>query len=255
MRPEKRQIGIVVALPEERMALTRRLDQAVRSRLEGLLVYTVTLDNLDIHIVEGGMGFAAATAATHLLLEQYRPSLLISAGFCGAVRLGAKVADLVLCKRLFTLDNSGLMEHTFSGNAQNNVIHTSAMLHQHGLRVWQGSFITAATIVNKSSLASSLPQELATPVLEMETAAVASQAAAAGIPFIGLRSISDDAAEELSFSIDQFVDSRMKISIPRVIKACLLKPAIIPQLFRLAGNSAKAGKSLADAVFLLLTKL
>ena len=68
------------------------------------------------------------------------------------------------------------------------------------------------------------------------------------MPFLGLRTISDDAGEELGFSLDEMTDSQLRISIPRVLFTCLKKPRIIPQLARLAGNSGRAGKSLGTAL-------
>ncbi len=246
--------GIVVALPEERVALVKRLKQVKQRLVDGIPLYDGVLEGRQVCVVEGGMGTAAAIRATRLLLAETRPSLVLSAGFCGALRPGPQVADLVLCKKLFTDNENGLHEVTLPGS-ELTTARLSAELQHRGLRTWQGSFITTSRIVTKSACAETLSDNLPTPVLEMESAAVAQVATAAGIPFLGLRAISDDAAEELGFSLDELTDDQLRISIPRVLFTCLKKPRIIPQLARLAANSGKAGKNLGNALQQILPML
>jgi adenosylhomocysteine nucleosidase len=82
----------------------------------------------------------------------------------------------------------------------------------------------------------------------MESAAIAMIAAENGIPFVGIRSVSDPADEELGFALDEFCDGQMRIRIHRVLYTVMKKPRIIPQLFRLARNSRIAGTELSKAV-------
>ncbi len=240
-------IGIVVALPEERMALVKRLKQVKRRTIDSIPFYSGILSNRNVCVVEGGMGAISATRASRLLLSGFKPVLVISSGFCGALRQGAKVADMVICKRLFFHNESGIEDVALPGGDM-VAGRLSAELQSKGIRTWQGSFITTDRIVKKSSLSESLPADLATPVLEMETASVALAAGSAGVPFLGLRVVSDDASEELGFSLAELTDEQFRISIPRVLLTCLKKPRIIPQLARLAANSGKAGKALGVAL-------
>lgn len=240
-------IALIVALPEERVALVKKLQKVKRRLMGGIPCYSGTLKERLVSVVEGGMGTAAATRAVQLLLAEVRPNLLISSGFCGAIRPGAQVADLVICKKLFRVDDSGLHEVRMPGSDLITA-RLSAELQHKGLRTWQGSFITAEQIITKAEIAATLPENLPTPVLEMESAVIAQAAATAGIPFLGLRAISDDATEELGFTLDELTDDQLRISIPRVLLTCLKKPRIIPQLARLAGNSGKAGKNLGTAL-------
>lgn len=247
-------IGIVVALAEERVALVKRLKQVKRRVVDGIPLYGGILEDRQVCVVEGGMGTAAAIRATRLLLAETRPCLVLSAGFCGAIRSGPQVADLVISKRLLVLDGQGQHEISQPG-AELTAARLSAELQHRGIRTWQGSFITASGIITKATVAETLPADLPTPVLEMESAAVARAAMAAGVPFLGLRAISDDAAEELDFSLDELTDNQLRISILRVLLTCLKKPRIIPQLARLAANSGKAGKNLGSALQQILPML
>ena len=247
-------IGIVVALAEERVALVKRLKQVKRRVVDGIPLYGGILEDRQVCVVEGGMGTAAAIRATRLLLAETRPCLVLSAGFCGAIRPGPQVADLVISKRLLVLDEQGQHEISQPG-AELTAARLSAELQHRGIRTWQGSFITASGIITKATVAETLPADLPTPVLEMESAAVARAAMAAGVPFLGLRAISDDAAEELDFSLDELTDNQLRISILRVLLTCLKKPRIIPQLARLAAISGKAGKNLGSALQQILPML
>lgn len=254
MHEKNKQIGIVVALPEERVALANRMRQVKRRLVDGIPLFEGMLESRPVCVAEGGMGTVAASRATRLLLSEVRPCLLISAGFCGAVHEGARVADLVVCKRLFTSDSQGLQEVTLPGS-ELSCARLSAELQSKGLRTWQGCFITTQQVLSKAAFAQQLPVGLPTPVLEMESSVVALAAAKAGIPFLGMRAISDDAAEELSFTLDELTDAQLRISILRVLLTCLKKPRIIPQLGRLAANSGRAGKALGAALQQIITKL
>lgn len=240
-------IGIVTAMPEERAALTKALQGVVRSQHDGLWLYRGRLAERDICVVEGGMGAAAAFRATKALFLAGRPSLVISAGYCGAVRPGPVAGDLVVCSNLFTADSVQLQELPLPGSAQ-VAARLSAELQRHGLRTWQGSFITTSGIVTKSSMSDRLPRDTPHPVLEMESAAVAQAAGEAQIPFVGLRAVSDDSSEELQFSLEEICGEDRQVAVARVLWLLARRPLLLAQFLRLAAGSAKAGKNLGRAL-------
>jgi adenosylhomocysteine nucleosidase len=123
---------------------------------------------------------------------------------------------------------------------------------EEGQRVFAGLFATTTAIMQKSRLAALLPVDAPFPVVEMESAAIALLAGENGIPFVGIRTVSDPFDEELGFSLDEFCDERMRIRISKVLFTVARKPRIIPQLIRLARNSRVAAASLSQAVERLL---
>ena len=123
------------------------------------------------------------------------------------------------------------------------------------LALHRGTFITSDGILRKQSLAQHLKSSANNPVVEMETAAVARVAAGQGIPFLGIRAISDPWDEELAFSINEFCDDTMRIKPAKVLATVLKRPAIIPQLVRLAYNSHVAAASLGKAMGQLLKQV
>lgn len=242
--------GIVVAMPEERRAILARATNIRKEQAGGCVIYNALLAGRLIAVIEAGMGIAAASAATKILADIKNPQLLVSAGFCGAVRSGCAVGDIILCKQLWQYNEHGASRPDLAIK-QSKISEIENSLQQFAVPVKSGCFITTSSIVSKAELAAKLPADLLNPVLEMETAAVAKVAANRGIPFLGIRTVSDDAGEELLFSMDE-ISKNNRISIFKLLVACLKKPAIVPQLARLAKTSAIAGKSLGIACTAIL---
>ena len=247
-------IGIVTAMPEERTAVLKAMRQVSRERHGGLLLYCGQLAQQAVCLAEGGIGTTAAARAAKLLLDTQRPSLLVSAGFCGAVRPGPVAGDLVLSSRLLTADPERVQELLLPDSRQ-LAARLAAELQHHGLRAWQGSFITTRAITSKTAISTRLPEDMAHPVLEMESAAVALAANGAGIPFIGLRAVSDDCTEELQFSLDEISTADGQVAAGRVLLLLLRRPVLLGQMLRLASGSAKAGKSLRHGLERLVENL
>lgn len=130
-----------------------------------------------------------------------------------------------------------------------------ALAQRTSLAVTAGTVITSGAILAKHLVAPLIPAAVTSPVLDMETAAVASISAQRGIPLLALRAITDDAAEEFGFSLDEFTDAELNIKPYRVVTTLLRKPWIMPQLIRLARSSKRAGELLASAVIELVEVL
>ncbi len=239
-------IGIITAMPEETRAIITAIGGTKTTSTGGAVRYRANQAGHEIVIAEGGMGPANATEAAMRLVAETHPDLLISAGFCGGIRDGLRVGDGVLAERLVVVSADGIEEVPVNVH---DAARRFAEVHTTGeCRLVNGLFATTRVIMAKGQLAGMLPPEARFPVVEMESGAIALVAAAHGIPFIGLRTVSDPHDEELGFSLDEFCDDRMRIRIPRVLLTIARKPRIIPQLIRLAGNSRVAADSLARAI-------
>lgn len=236
-------IVIVTAMPVETRAVLKAATRRERLLLDGRNSYRCRIAGHDIGLVEAGMGMLnAGWAATVLAAE--RPDLMISAGFGGGVLPGLRVGDVVMAEQVLHWLGDGFEEVAAGFYGRNSAADS--------LSLPRGVFVTCDEICGKRMLGSRLPEGVGNPVVEMESAAVARVAASQGIPFLGVRAISDPWDEELAFSIDDFCDEDKRVKPAKALTAILRRPRIIPQLVRLAYNSHTAAGSLAKAVERLL---
>jgi adenosylhomocysteine nucleosidase len=246
-------IGVVAAMPQEIAPLLRRIKGYRKEWAAGRNLYRFEVAGVPVALIESGMGPRQAAEATGALIELVAPGCLLNFGFAGAVLPGPGVADLVLAERVLFLEDGRLgevpqPEPRLAGLVAEALAAAPVTLHR-------GVFITAGSISDKKTVAAILGAGMQHPVLEMETAALLRVAAEAEIPVVALRGVSDAADEELGFSLEEFCDGELRISVARVLRTIIARPWIIPQLVRLSGNSRRAGESLALGVELALTAL
>ncbi len=246
-------IGLIAAMPEEIRPLLRRVGKYRREKIDGFEVFRFTYGREKVLLVRSGMGLANAAAAAHILIKA-KPCIILNFGFCGAVKPGPQVGDIMVAQRiLLNRENlfspqSGIVEEDARLLARS----LADVLHGRDCRVHGGTFVTAAEIRNKAEMARLVPPWAPNPVLEMETAAVAKAAAQESVPFLAVRGVSDDAGEELGFSISDLTDDRLRIKIGKVLLTLARKPWIVGQMLRLAKNSRLAGENLTLAIAALL---
>jgi len=237
-------IGIVMAMREEIRPVLRRLGEHRKERAGQFPLYLFQRDGRQVSLIESGMGIKRATAATIELISRAQPRLIITAGLGGAVRPGLNVGEVVLAGQVLTLgDGITTKIVAIDNQALLRAVHES--LPGQPFRMLDGAIVTTSGIVNKREAEGLLAREIANPVLDMETSAVAEIAERNGIPLIALRAISDAAEEELLFSLDELTDRELNIRIGKVLLTIAKKPRILPQLIRLAKNSKLATNNLA----------
>jgi adenosylhomocysteine nucleosidase len=239
-------IGIITAMPEETESFIRAIGGAEKKLVNRLAVRQGVFALHDVVIVEAGMGFHNAATAAERLVNEISPDLIVSVGFCGGVSAELQVGDIVVAIGLIIVSEKECenVPVEITAASLNFVVRQTA----EGRRVFGGLFASTPVIMLKSRLAARLPSAAPYPVVEMESAAIAIIAVENGIPFCGIRAVSDPFDEELGFSLDEFCDKKMRIRIPKVLLAIARKPRIIPQLFRLSRNSRVAAESLSQAV-------
>jgi len=246
-------IAVITAMPEETRAILKTAESAESVQIGHLKAFRCRVREYDLLLVEAGMGFKNATAAAGALLGTAHPDLLISAGLCGGIAPELRVGDVAVSAELCIVANGAVQQVPveIAPAAHNFIAHQSAA----GARVFASLFAGTPSIMAKNQLAALLPPGTPYPVVEMESGAIAGVAAENGIPFMGIRTVSDPADEELGFSLEEFTDGNLRIRPHKVALTILRKPWIMPQLIRLARNSRIASDSLSQAIAQLLQSL
>jgi len=239
-------IAFITAMPEEFRAVTCHLETPAMLRIGDYKACRGNVLHHDIWALESGMGFDNAASAAETLLRTVRPDILISAGFCGGIAPELSVGAVVVATRLFKLSGDVAEEVPVELAAAGFNFIASRPVSADS--VFGGLFVSTPVIMTKAHIAPLLPRGSQFQVLEMEGAAVGTAAMKNGIPFVGIRAVSDPFDEELDFSLDEFCDEKLRIRVPLVLLTIIRKPRIIPQLVRLSRNSRIAGASLARVI-------
>jgi len=144
-----------------------------------------------------GPGEEAAAGAARELLRSHGPAALFSVGFAGALTEAVAPGDVVVGAGLWRYRPEAGAPAALAGHSW--ALEASALvtrLRQAGLPAHAGSLVTAPVIVRKAQEGLAL-HHLPCPVLDQESAAVAEAARDAGVPFLGLRTVTDGAGEEI----------------------------------------------------------
>ena len=204
------------------------------------------LGGQDCVLVQSGMGRERAERALRYVLRQYRPTAVLSLGFCGAVAAALRVGDLVLCSPVTALSAlpAPLRPAPLEGE-----LHCDSSLVDLALRVTPppllGGCLALPGVANDPGLKEWLSLNYTSAVVDMESFWLGRLAEEAGVPFLVVRSVSDSRTESLP-PLDELVDDLGHVKLKPMSRYLLSHPQGIAEFARLARQAQKAEKSLTS---------
>jgi nucleoside phosphorylase len=187
-------------------------------------------------MLETGIGAAAMETALRWCLNGprfggmvYRPRLLVSAGFSGALQLEQRVGDLVLATEV--IDAQGQCWPALR----------PAAWADRGIAA--GRLLTMPELVSAPQEKQRLGRQYEALAVDMESAVAARLCHQHNVPFASLRVISDDCRTALSPHLAELLRQQC-VSLPRLAARIFRHPKLLGELGRLARQTRRAARQL-----------
>jgi adenosylhomocysteine nucleosidase len=207
------------------------------------------LPELSVLVLETGIGAECTRRALEWVLSgpmlenvPYRPKLVLSAGFCGAVREDLQVGDVVLAGEVADVTGKS-WPTTWPGELPSG--EWRPPLHR-------GKLLTVNRIISSAEEKQALAREHDALVVDMESALFPEPCRRAAVPFGCVRAVSDDARTALSPQLACLV-AGARASPIRVLTTIATGPSLLPELWRLRRHTRVAAEQLGKALGELLT--
>jgi len=220
-----------------RVAIIAALDRELHSLIKHWPSTTITSESRQFTFYEsnyavavcGGIGPEAARSAAQAAISTYKPDLLISAGLAGALTPELRAGETIF---------PAMVIDSQDGSRQPTSIQTARLGNSPLARTVLLSSPQIASAAQKQQFAKSFCAR----ALDMEAAAVARAAQVHNLPFLAIKSISDELNFELP-AVSRFIRNgqfRTKAFIFHVG----LRPWLWLRVFRLARNTKMACENL-----------
>jgi adenosylhomocysteine nucleosidase len=209
--------AIVAALEREVGELTRECRRAEREYAGRRFTF---FENDHVVVVCGGIGFEAARRAAEAAIALYRPALLQSVGFAGALDARLRIGDIFSPAEVVDARDGSKVK--IAGG--------------------EGTLITFMSVAGAGQKRS-LAQAYGARAVDMEAAGVAAAARAHEIPFTATKVISDGLDFEMPETA-RFIDAQGGFHAAGFAAYVAMRPWLWRRVAILASNSRKAARSL-----------
>ncbi len=223
-------IGLVVALLEELKPVAARLGLHAPP---GVVVHG-SFAGQDLSALISGIGRERAASTAQRLMTEHGCTVLLTVGFAGALDPELAVGQVVLVESA----------------AHEGEPPLAGLLPAAGPYPWRrGACLTAPAPLYTAEEKAAAHQRTGAAVVDTETAAVAAVAHDHGVPWIGVRVVSDAAGETLPWFVAKHLDPAAgEVHLFRMFGDIVWRPAAWLALVRLAWRTRRAGRRLAEAV-------
>ena len=214
-------IGIIGAMDSEVDNLIARMDGPSVTVYAQRQFITGQLAGKDVVVVKSGIGKVAAAITAQMLIDRFGVGALLNTGMAGGLDPRLAVKDLVVAtdalQHDFDLTAFGHARGYIGGGGDDTVptrftadaalvaqaLTAAAQVLPNGSKAITGTVASGDVFVDDSGLKAVLRDDFGAAAAEMEGAAIAQTAAANGVPFLIIRTISDLAEHDASVSFDE----------------------------------------------------
>ncbi|WP_394245608.1 5'-methylthioadenosine/adenosylhomocysteine nucleosidase [Vibrio astriarenae] len=226
-------IALIGAMEQEVSILRSQLTDLKQVAFAGFAFYEGKLNGTDVVLLQSGIGKVAAAAGTALLIEGFKPDVVINTGSAGGFNSSLSMGDVVVSTEVcyhdvdvtafgYEIGQMARQPRVFSAcpelvevaiKAQNSDTNTLCGLIASG-----DSFVCRKDQI--AFINHHFPDLIAA---EMEAAAIAQICHQFGVPFVVVRAISDVVDKESPEDFNTFLDtasqssSAMVVSMVRII--------------------------------------
>jgi adenosylhomocysteine/aminodeoxyfutalosine nucleosidase len=215
-------IAIMGAMPEEVEPLLEYYKDYETIRYAKNNFYVINYKNHKLVIAYSKIGKVNATITATTMIEKFACEKLLFSGVAGAISCDLQIGDLVIATKLSQHDlDITAFGHPFGYVPEGSVYEEAdrelieiakEIADEKNILLKEVIIATGDQFVCDVERKTWIEKTFSAGALEMEGSAVALVCNALEVPFFVLRSISDAADMDASFSFDEFMESSAKIS-------------------------------------------
>lgn len=223
-------IGIIGAMEPEVAILKQAMQDKTEHQYGGYTFYLGKLNEMDVILVQSGIGKVAATVATTLLITHFSPDGVINTGSAGGFDQELKVGDVVISSELrhhdvdvtafnYEIGQVPNMPAAYQANAVMMQAAEDSIKQLGGdVKVKTGLITTGDTFMcDPAAIEQARNNFPSMMAVEMEGAAIAQACHMLATPFVVIRSLSDIAGKESPTSFEAYLEKASKYSSEMVL--------------------------------------
>jgi len=210
-------IAMVAALEREVRPLVKGWRRVEREYLDRRFKF---FESGQAVLVCGGIGAETARRATEAVIALYRPELVQSVGFAGALDPALRVGEIFSPSRVIDARDGSRVE----------------------IATGRGVLVSAALIAGPEQKLK-LAESYGAQAVDMEAAAVARGAQASGVRFMAVKAISDESSFAMP-AMDRFIGGDGQFRTLSFVTFAGFRPWLWPRVIHLGRNGAKASRAL-----------
>lgn len=208
-------IGIVGAMEEEIISLKNEVENFSVENIADIDFFIGNLFGKKIVLTKCGIGKVNAALCTTILINKFNVSKIVFIGVAGAVNKELKVGNIVISQDLIEHDfDTTIFGEEFGQiprmkewrfRADKNLIDlASCVCNKNNLNFVIGRILSGDQFINSSEKVEWFRKQFAGDAVEMEGAALAHVCCLFNIPFVVIRSISDNADNSSHVDFKEF---------------------------------------------------
>ncbi|MEP9852092.1 5'-methylthioadenosine/S-adenosylhomocysteine nucleosidase [Staphylococcus aureus] len=221
-------IGIIGAMEEEVAILKNKLETLEEIKIAHVIFYKGCLYNKEVVLTQSGIGKVNVAISTALLIDKFRPDVIVNTGSAGALDKSLNVGDVVVSDMVtyhdadarafgYQLGQIPQMPAQFIADEHlvekaKAAINEQQLVAKTGLIVSGDSFI--GTNEQRTTIKANFPKAMAA---EMEATAIAQTCYQFNLPFIITRAISDLADGDAGITFDAFLE-KAAVSSSKIVE-------------------------------------
>lgn len=221
-------IGIIGAMDEEVELLKEKLQNRQDETIARCEFHQGTINNQDIILLKSGIGKVNAAIGTSLLIQLFKPDVIINTGSAGGFDETLQVGDIAISTEVRYNDVDATVfgyEYgqvpampAFYSPDQSLVTIAEKAAEKVGIHSKKGLVLSGDSFMSDHERVQDLKRRFNEPLCsEMEAGAIAQVCHQFDVPFVIIRALSDIAGSDAKVSYDQFLQTASVHSAKQVL--------------------------------------
>ncbi len=203
-------IGIIFAMQEEINEFLKNINETKENKIYDLTFIETKFNNINLILVESGIGKVNAARSTQILIDTYKPNYIFNVGVAGGISENINVLDIVIGEKL--------IQHDFDITAFNHKkgyipnIGTSINSDKKLINIAKtiknpiiGTIASGDIFCTDPNMTKKINKKFSALCVEMEGAAIAQVCKLSNTPFLIIRSISDTPNNNNQITYEKFL--------------------------------------------------
>ena len=215
--------GIIAAMQEEMQEIKKIMTEIEEKKVYELTFFEGKINTKNVVLVESGVGKVNAARTTQILIDKFKVETIINVGSAGCANNELEIGDIVIGKKLvqhdFDITAFGHPKGFISNVGENvesdseliiKMEQTISKLQDKEFKIKVGTIASGDIFCTERTMKDKIRTKFNADAIEMEGSAIAQVCKLDNIPFIVIRSISDNPNGNNNITFEQFLEKASK---------------------------------------------